>query len=242
MKPTKNRIFCHLAKRAKMLFKDEKEAYRFIKFNTSEFRKENKKAPIRVYYCASCKGWHITSKENTNYDQEKDIEVQEEIIDKVIQNYKIKNIKVLSPDEIRIQKIKEINKKLEIIKSGLGKKKYKTYSRETLLTYLENIKEVENLIENNLEISSSRRKGMYSIIENSKEKIIDGFTINIYSEIVGKIDETEKLILYLGRKSKEVTEMMGEVDSDILRLEIKMGKSKYTENLRQRLRNIKEGK
>lgn len=37
MKPSKNRVFCHECKRAKMLFESEDKALRFIRFNADAF-------------------------------------------------------------------------------------------------------------------------------------------------------------------------------------------------------------
>lgn len=59
MKP-KNRVMCPDCGRAKMLFKTEKEALTFIKFNGLEIT--DNVADLRVYYCPACCGYHITSK------------------------------------------------------------------------------------------------------------------------------------------------------------------------------------
>lgn len=60
MKP-KNRVFCVQCNRSKLLFESESKAKNFIKFNAEEIRKENGKAPNRVYFCESCGGYHVTS-------------------------------------------------------------------------------------------------------------------------------------------------------------------------------------
>jgi hypothetical protein len=64
MKPTKNRIYCNDSGRIKMLFETEKKANLFIKFNSEEIESESGYSPIRVYFCISCNGWHVTSKED----------------------------------------------------------------------------------------------------------------------------------------------------------------------------------
>lgn len=64
MKPIKNRIFCRECNRMKMLFKEEKDALNFIKYNSSNFED---KIPIRAYYCDACFGWHITSRIGVSY-------------------------------------------------------------------------------------------------------------------------------------------------------------------------------
>lgn len=61
MKPIKNRVFCKVCNRSKMLFNSKKEALRFIEFNASEIKEQNGFAPTRAYYCVLCGGWHVTS-------------------------------------------------------------------------------------------------------------------------------------------------------------------------------------
>ncbi len=66
MKP-KNRVFCPDCGRPKMLFKTEKEALGFIKWNGDDIDTGGGK--LRPYYCAGCCGYHITSHEhNTKFD------------------------------------------------------------------------------------------------------------------------------------------------------------------------------
>ncbi|MDR3169022.1 MAG: hypothetical protein LBU27_04620 [Candidatus Peribacteria bacterium] len=50
MKPTKNRVFCGDCGKVKMLFKAEKKAENFIRFNSEEILKEQGTAPIRSYF------------------------------------------------------------------------------------------------------------------------------------------------------------------------------------------------
>lgn len=66
MKPTKNLVYCHECFRTKMLFENEKKALTFIKFNGNEIKNEKGYSPTRAYYCVSCCGWHVTSKELPN--------------------------------------------------------------------------------------------------------------------------------------------------------------------------------
>lgn len=61
MKPTKNQVFCLGCQKYKMLFESKSKANNFIKFNAGEILEENKKAPVRSYYCTLCIGWHVTS-------------------------------------------------------------------------------------------------------------------------------------------------------------------------------------
>lgn len=66
MKPTKNLYYCCDCGKTKMLFKTEKKALTFLRFNAEEIASHNAdgKAPTRVYYCVACGGWHTTSLEH----------------------------------------------------------------------------------------------------------------------------------------------------------------------------------
>ena len=63
MKPIKNRYHCVFSGRVKMLFKTEKKANTFMKFNNDDIESENGFKPIRAYFCICCNGWHLTSKQ-----------------------------------------------------------------------------------------------------------------------------------------------------------------------------------
>lgn len=62
MKPTKSRVFCKDSGKNKVLFESEKKAGLFIKFNSEEIAAESGYSPIRSYFCISCGGWHVTSR------------------------------------------------------------------------------------------------------------------------------------------------------------------------------------
>ena len=62
MKPTKSRVFCKDSGKNKVLFDSEKKAGLFIKFNIEEIAAESGYSPIRSYFCISCGGWHVTSR------------------------------------------------------------------------------------------------------------------------------------------------------------------------------------
>lgn len=61
MKPHRNFIYCVASKKSKILFESQNKADNFIKFNAAEIEEENEKAPVRIYYCQLCCGWHVTS-------------------------------------------------------------------------------------------------------------------------------------------------------------------------------------
>lgn len=57
----KHRVYCPICQRAKMVFKSEEKALRFLQFNSEKFQPDY--APIRAYYCRGCAGWHLTHRE-----------------------------------------------------------------------------------------------------------------------------------------------------------------------------------
>lgn len=86
MKPTKNRYFCVDAGRAKMLFKSEGSAKRFMEFNSDDIEEKGGRIPVRAYFCVACGGWHITSQPEDSKRKsktEKYFEKNELIIDAV---------------------------------------------------------------------------------------------------------------------------------------------------------------
>jgi hypothetical protein len=63
MKPTRSRIFCRDSGKSKILFETEKKADNFIRFNAEEIASASGFSPVRSYFCISCGGYHVTSKE-----------------------------------------------------------------------------------------------------------------------------------------------------------------------------------
>lgn len=61
----KNRIYCPDCRKRKVLFESESQANNFIKFNSQDIEAANGYAPIRSYYCPLCCGWHVTSLEES---------------------------------------------------------------------------------------------------------------------------------------------------------------------------------
>lgn len=79
MRPTKNWIMCPCCGRSKIVFKTEKQALNFIKFNRDAIEKEG--THLRPYYCEGCGAWHITSHPyKKSYDN---------LTDKLLDAYKI---------------------------------------------------------------------------------------------------------------------------------------------------------
>lgn len=91
MKPKRNRIFCHDCNRYKTLFESESKADNFIKFNHEEIEACSGHAPNRSYYCRSCAGWHVTSKQE--YDDS-----LPSLTDKVLDAYRATFSKTLISD------------------------------------------------------------------------------------------------------------------------------------------------
>ena len=77
MKPNRSRIFCRDAGKSKILFETEKKAENFIRFNAEEIASESGFSPVRTYFCISCGGYHVTSKE-TNPEVSRSERVLEE--------------------------------------------------------------------------------------------------------------------------------------------------------------------
>lgn len=218
MKPKKNRIYCPLANRAKMLFESKDEADRFIEFNSEDFT--GNKKPTRAYYCTCCGGWHITSKDNIHISEEKDIENQKEI------------------EDINRRKL---NKQITSIEQKIGKKdKYKTKSKEQLLSYLDEIKQVEDFMNANKKETLSRARA-YHRLNLLRDKIFQGLVFNVYRKIVDEIREVRKLILLFENKER-TDEMLNEIEKEVTELEEKLGYSKLTEDLRKRIMDTREGK
>ena len=66
----KNRVMCPDCGRPKMLFETESKGRNFIKFNSDNLDNVEK---LRVYYCPSCCGYHISSKKHKKfYDKQTD--------------------------------------------------------------------------------------------------------------------------------------------------------------------------
>ena len=75
MSKPKNRVLCPDCGRQKMLFETEKKAQLFIEYNWQELT--NNKEQLRVYYCPSCCGYHISShKHKKSYDNRTDKLIQ----------------------------------------------------------------------------------------------------------------------------------------------------------------------
>lgn len=60
-KPSKNHIYCPDCGRHKALFRSREEAELFMNLNRESIIDETGYAPVRAYYCDSCRGWHVTS-------------------------------------------------------------------------------------------------------------------------------------------------------------------------------------
>lgn len=122
MKPIKNRFHCIYSGRVKMLFKTEKKANNFMKFNNDTIESENGYKPVRAYFCICCNGWHLTSKQrferNTITQKNEKIEstisienkshktITKEIINEVDKEIN-ENVNITEKSSIRLIKICE---------------------------------------------------------------------------------------------------------------------------------------
>jgi len=116
MRPTKNRIYCYAAKKAKMLFESESKADNFIKYNGDEILEETGKAPVRSYYCKICGGFHVTSNPSTDSGEFLDRQVERKLSQ--IQSLKQKTKKI---GELCCEIHEEIDKILGLLNFGFIK-------------------------------------------------------------------------------------------------------------------------
>lgn len=95
---------CPDCRRQKMLFDTQKEAERFIEYNGDKIN-DGGRLKLRVYYCPSCCGYHITSKlYKEHYDKQ-----TEELMDKYKKSPKTLFDKLM---EKNFKTLKEVNRYL----------------------------------------------------------------------------------------------------------------------------------
>ncbi len=92
MKPTRNHKFCLACRKQKILFENKSKADNFLKFNAESIWEENKKAPVRSYYCIFCCGWHVTS--NPSVVQGERLDGRDELFIKRIEQQKENDIEL----------------------------------------------------------------------------------------------------------------------------------------------------
>ncbi|MBR5433208.1 MAG: hypothetical protein IK117_02085 [Bacteroidales bacterium] len=68
MRPIKNRVFCPRCGRTKIQFETKQKALLFLEYNAKTIQEETGHAPIRCYYCNTCKCWHVTSRPEHSHD------------------------------------------------------------------------------------------------------------------------------------------------------------------------------
>ena len=115
MRPTKNRIYCFDSGKNKMLFENEKKANLFIKFNSEEIVSESGHGPVRSYFCISCNGWHVTSKNDVRNIKSR----TEKVLDLYYENKKRTAIENKQKSEIRKEKAQTLKNLLEKIESEI---------------------------------------------------------------------------------------------------------------------------
>lgn len=103
MKPKKNKIFCIGCRKTKILFESQSKANNFISFNKQAIYGENRKAPVRSYYCVFCCGWHTTSNQSKERGENMDI-VDKEMINQIM--------KYTDRKQERIKRVLELNDKI----------------------------------------------------------------------------------------------------------------------------------
>ena len=118
MKPVNNRIYCIGCRHTKMLFETESKANNFIKFNASEFD-DDRKVPVRSYYCAFCGGWHVTSLEEG--EQSKASEERDALMMKAVESHSKGTLKLTTEGRDIKSRISQIAQTLEKCRQELLK-------------------------------------------------------------------------------------------------------------------------
>ena len=59
---SKNTPYCPASHKDKLQFATKEAAERYIAYNADRIYNIKGKAPIRAYFCPSCRCWHVTSK------------------------------------------------------------------------------------------------------------------------------------------------------------------------------------
>ncbi len=150
MKPTRGRVYCKESGKHRLWFENEKKAYLFIKFNSEDIEAESGFAPNRAYYCISCDGWHVTSKEAGNY--------------------------LKSRSEIMIDKLREDKEKRELAKAKARMRKEEMqFELKKLLQNAETLinSAIEKLKEGNLNQCTDFLNKAFGELNESKK--ISGF-------------------------------------------------------------------
>lgn len=154
MRPTKNRYYCISCHRTKMLFGTREKAINFIRFNREDYEENGIVKPIRVYYCKTCLGWHITSKSHVKPVWFVDLEIAVERCENNLRNWYnmaelnneckrlLKKIEMFMQGRILIKRLEDFKCRLEHIVSFIDymKDKFKKINRQLvdLESYLRN--------------------------------------------------------------------------------------------------------
>lgn len=126
MTKPKNRVYCPVIQRSKMLFDTKERAERFIKFNEPDLKENGtvKIQKLRAYYCEVCGGWHITHALLSKEEAERRDGLVKDIISKATENLRRKQNHI--PDEKEIKDEYEFIKGFDL-KSFGSKKKFRRY-------------------------------------------------------------------------------------------------------------------
>ena len=224
----KKRFYCNSCKRHKMLFQTKEEAERFLKYNTTNPEEwDEKKVPIRSYYCVYCCGWHITSKP-THLTEEEDIKLQNEEIDKMIGNFKVD---IKDQDEFVKKdfkdRLKMINLEIEFLKSRLGKEKAVNGTLENLEELNSEVDIVstrfKELISEHPDIDNNRVRKCRNNIRIVKTKLFNSFYGFHVKEFIRSLKEIDVLIFYGIKESAK--DQLETVKKKVRELEEKVGKN-----------------
>lgn len=232
------KIYCSVLKRPKTLFETEEDAHRFIWDNVLE----PETTLITPYFCEACNCWHITSTNTVRcslVDRGEALRIDlppKKVIDEEV-----------ARDEMIKRGMKRINKLISNIEGDLGKKKYKEYTKDILMSHLEKVNSTEvelnelltTKIINSVKGAKKHKDKCTFRINTIKGKIMKGLALNICKRIEDKIEEVKRLRGY--GEFEEANELINEAKTEILGLETQVEDLDYTLGLRREIR-ILEGR
>lgn len=227
MRP-KNRVFCNLAGRPKMLFETEEKALRFLKFNTNnEDDWKKHKVPIRAYYCSSCMGWHLTSHRNYNKTLEDDEKYISSVISSYQQQLKAKSFLEIKTD-LNIKTYKKVNTNLNDVLYKVGCRRNEKLSVEEL----DELKEEVNIIERDyktLELENEElRQSIIDRIHLARERIKVGYLIKEVRKMIAQNDKNK--LIKIKEKINNLDEITVKKDLKSILHDIRIFESKIKEN------------
>ena len=244
MKPTKNRVFCEDCGKPKMLFKTEKKAETFIKFNSDEIEEESGYKPERSYFCAYCGGWHITSQKEylgIKSRTEKILELyRKQTEERALMKAKLQALKKKEAAELLLaQKKKEealllAQKRKEEASLLAEKKEYLKKSLNKVEEYIAILEYARDHEDKYVEILSEK----YVVVSEKRKENKDEY-IEIFNKALAELENAKLTIVVYEKKEERIKSaeeklitLKGEIEKQAIAKEVKRPKEKVVqENL-----------